>query len=176
MKRSLELERIYPHPRALVWSALSDPELLATWLMPNDFVAEIGHEFTFRTDPAPGFDGIVHCKVVDMDPERLMRWSWRGGSIDTTVTFRLEDAILYSRPATRLVLEHTGFDGLPAVLTSFILGAGWAAMLRKKIPLVLERMARGETLGPTHAPKANWRASWWWLAKLFSPILRRNAK
>ena len=34
---TIEIDRTYPHPRERVWRALTDPELLARWLMPNDF-------------------------------------------------------------------------------------------------------------------------------------------
>ena len=42
---------------------------------------------TFRTSPAPGFDGIVRCQVPEIDPPERMVWSWAGGPIETTVTF-----------------------------------------------------------------------------------------
>lgn len=64
MTTSLRIEKTYPHPRARVWRALVDPELLARWLMPNDFAPRVGHRFTFRTEPGPGFDGIVRCEVL----------------------------------------------------------------------------------------------------------------
>lgn len=30
----------------------------------NDFEPRIGHRFQFRTEPAPGFDGVVNCEVL----------------------------------------------------------------------------------------------------------------
>src|SRR6185437_4413393 len=75
----------YPYPPERVWAALTSSEALAAWLMPNDFVAEVGHDFTLRTKPAPGFDGIVRCRVLELDPPARMVWSWAGGNIDTTV-------------------------------------------------------------------------------------------
>ncbi|GIK11202.1 MAG: hypothetical protein BroJett001_32680 [Chloroflexota bacterium] len=53
MSTTLRVNRTYPHPRALVWRALVDRDLLAQWLMPNDFEPKIGHRFTFRTEPGP---------------------------------------------------------------------------------------------------------------------------
>lgn len=187
MRRDVRVERVYPHPRALVWRALTEPELLAEWLMENDFRAEKGHRFTFRTDPQPGFDGVVRCEVLDLVPLERLRISWRGGSIDTVVTFDLADAILFARPGTRLVIEHTGFEGVPAVLTSFILGAGWASMVKRKIEPLLDRLrasARACDVDPRatggapegaapEEPHGSPRRLWWWLAKAFSPILRR---
>jgi uncharacterized protein YndB with AHSA1/START domain len=54
--RDVRLERVYLHPPELVWRALTDREVLAEWLMPNDFAPVVGHTFTMRTDPGPGFD------------------------------------------------------------------------------------------------------------------------
>ncbi|WTJ96518.1 SRPBCC domain-containing protein [Streptomyces sp. NBC_01537] len=65
---------------------------MARWLMPNDFQPVVGHRFTFRTEPRPqqGFDGIVHCEVLELAPQRRLRIAWRGGRLDTTVTWTLE--------------------------------------------------------------------------------------
>ena len=172
MKRSFRVERTYPFERELVWQSLTDPELIAAWLMPNDFRPELGHVFTLRTDPAPGFDGIVHCRVLALEPLRLMRWAWRGGAIDTEVSFELSDAIVLSQPATRLIVEHSGFEGLPGVLTSFILQAGSRRIYGTRLPAVLQaqREARGEIPeAARHSSKD--RGLWWWLARAFAPIL-----
>jgi uncharacterized protein YndB with AHSA1/START domain len=52
--RAVRVDEFLAHPPARVWRALTDPDLLARWLMPNDFRPEVGHTFTFRTDPRPG--------------------------------------------------------------------------------------------------------------------------
>ncbi len=70
MTNAIETGAFLPHPPAKVWRSLTVPDLPASWLMPNDFRAEVGHRFTFRTDPVPaqGFDGIVHCEVLALEP------------------------------------------------------------------------------------------------------------
>jgi uncharacterized protein YndB with AHSA1/START domain len=125
MKRDLKFEAEYPYPPNEVWEALTDREAMAEWLMPNDFAPLIGHKFTFRTKPAPGFDGIVHCEVLELDPPRRLSFSWEGGGIDTVATFILKP----SASGTHLALEHTGFRGLRGLMVSKIMGQGW----RKKI-------------------------------------------
>jgi uncharacterized protein YndB with AHSA1/START domain len=75
----LRLEATYPHPQERVWQAITDSRALAAWLMPNDFEPVVGHRFTFRTEPAPGFDGIVHCEVLRVEPPRLLSFTWKGG-------------------------------------------------------------------------------------------------
>jgi uncharacterized protein YndB with AHSA1/START domain len=106
--RTIRVDEFLAHPPARVWRALTDPVLLAKWLMPNDFRPEVGHRFTFLTDPRPnaGFDGVVHCEVLVVEPERLLRIGWRGGTLDTTVTWTLAS----EGRGTRLFLEHDGFD------------------------------------------------------------------
>jgi hypothetical protein len=88
-RRAIEVDYELTASPEKVWRALTEPELLARWLMPNDIAPIVGHSFTFRTDPAPGFDGLVHCQVeVAQAPTRLV-YSWRGGPIDTIVTWTL---------------------------------------------------------------------------------------
>jgi uncharacterized protein YndB with AHSA1/START domain len=89
--------------------------------MPNDIAPIVGHSFTFRTDPAPGFDGLVHCQVeVAQAPSRLV-YSWRGGPIDTIVTWTLTRT---SKGGTHLHLHHDGF-GPEHGFTYDLLARGW---------------------------------------------------
>jgi uncharacterized protein YndB with AHSA1/START domain len=94
---AIRTDSFFPHPPEKVWRALTNPGLLASWLMPNDFEPRVGHRFTFRTDPVPGhgFDGIVRCEVLELVPARRLRISWAGGGLDTTVTgAALSNAVL----------------------------------------------------------------------------------
>jgi uncharacterized protein YndB with AHSA1/START domain len=166
--RDIHLLRDYPYPPAEVWRALTDRELLAAWLMQNDFEARVGHRFRMQTEPAPGFDGIVHAEVLELVPPERMVWRWQGGGIDTRLTFRLEPRVVFARAGTRLRLDHEGFEGLPATLVSFILGAGWARMLRGRFPQVLAGGTHAAEGGSSHK-----RQAWYWLSRLFAPILRR---
>jgi uncharacterized protein YndB with AHSA1/START domain len=168
MKRAVHLRRDYPYPPEQVWRALTERELIAEWLMANDFEPRVGHRFTMRTDPGPGFDGIVHAEVLELEPPRRMRWRWRGGPIDTTVTFRLEPRVVFAQAGTRLYLDHEGFEQLPAVLVSFILGAGWARMLRGSLARVLDGAGPAADSGKAVRPLL------YWLARLFAPVLRRR--
>jgi uncharacterized protein YndB with AHSA1/START domain len=170
VKRSIRVEQTYPHPPELVWRALTEPALIGEWLMQNDFQPEVGHEFTLRTDPQPGFDGIVHCRVLELDPPRRMRWTWQGGPIDTVISFDLETAALADARGTRLIVHHAGFEGLPAVLVSFIMGAGSRTIYGRALPDLLDRLA-GRPVPPTR-PRGM-RAMWRLLTTIFAPILRR---
>ena len=57
-----------PHPPAKVWRALTEPALLAEWLLPaTNFSPEPGAAFTFNAPPQPGWDGRVNCRVLEID-------------------------------------------------------------------------------------------------------------
>jgi len=129
--RSIQIDRVYDFPRAMVWEAIADSDALADWLMPNDFRPVLGHEFTFRTKPAPGFDGIVHAKVLEISPPERLVIAWKGGALDTTVSFELTEI---SAGQTRLRLIHDGFRGASNVLPRIILGFGWGKLLARKLP------------------------------------------
>jgi uncharacterized protein YndB with AHSA1/START domain len=125
------------HPPATVWRALTDPALLADWLMPNDFAPVVGHEFTFTAVPLPavGFDGVVRCRVLEIEPPRLLRISWCGGPLDTTVTWRL----VPEGRGTRLLLDHEGFDPDDELQRLALrgLGSGWRGGILRKLATVL---------------------------------------
>src|SRR5262249_1092898 len=123
---SIHVDEFLPHPAGRVWRALTDPELIARWLMPNDFKPVVGHRFTFRTDPGRGggVAGVVHWGVLAVEPERLLRISGRGGPpLDTTVTWTL----VPEGTGPRLFLAHEGFDPDTPLeqLARRSMGGGW---------------------------------------------------
>jgi uncharacterized protein YndB with AHSA1/START domain len=89
-----------------VWRALTEPDLVASWLVPDD----------------------VDCQVMEAEPKRLLRCSWRsrnderddaGDRLETVVTFELSET---ERGGTHLRIVHEGFVTMmhsPAI--------GWAA-------------------------------------------------
>lgn len=139
--RTVRVDEFLAHPPARVWRALTDPVMLAKWLMPNDFRPVVGHRFTFLTDPRPnvGFDGVIHCEVLALEAERRLRITWRGGPLDTTVTWTL----VPEGRGTRLFLEHDGFDpGDPAQrFTRRILDGGWRSNVMSALRAALETLA-----------------------------------
>ena len=141
MSTAIHTDAFLPHPRERVWRAFSDPELMAAWLMPNDFSPRVGHRFTFRTDAVPGqgFDGVVHCEVLAVEPPRLLRISWASAGLDTTVTWRLEE----EGRGTRLFLDHEGFDPGDArqQAVARILGGGWRGHLARRLEETLAGLA-----------------------------------
>jgi uncharacterized protein YndB with AHSA1/START domain len=152
MAGRIDITATYPHTPDRVWTALTDSRALSEWLMANDFQPRLGHKFRFRTKPAPGFDGIVHCEVTELDPPRRLAYTWKGGNIDTVVTWTLEP----TANGTRLRLEHSGFRGIRGtILRKFVLGPGWRKMFDRKLPAVLDRVhATGFTPNPEIAGSA----------------------
>jgi uncharacterized protein YndB with AHSA1/START domain len=103
---SLSFEFDLHHAPEKVWRALTEPVLLAEWLLPVlDLELERGAAFTFNAPPQPGWDGIVNCRFLEIEARRKLSWSWVVGDIDTVVTFTLTP----TASGTRLSLMQSGF-------------------------------------------------------------------
>lgn len=116
-------------PPAQVWRALTEPELLAVWLMKNDIAPVAGHKFSFRSQPMGDWNGIVDCEVLEVVPESRLVYTWNGGSaknddyghkMETTVTWTLAPS---PDGGTLLKLVHHGFH--PDDFAFKMMGMGW---------------------------------------------------
>jgi uncharacterized protein YndB with AHSA1/START domain len=108
------VDDVLPHAPEKVWRALTTSELIGRWLMPNDFQPTVGHRFTFTTQPMGDWDGIVHCEVLEVERNRRLVYSWRGGSDDNPkYGSRLDSVVTWTLTpegsGTRLRLVHAGF-------------------------------------------------------------------
>lgn len=97
---SVVVERDLPHPPSKVWRALTQPHLIAEWLMRNDFTPEPGRAFRLSADWG-GVDGLVTA----IEPERLLAYAWNTKDLESVVTWTLEA----TGQGTRLRMEQTGF-------------------------------------------------------------------
>src|SRR6186713_2358220 len=87
---SISFEFDLHHLPEKVWRALTDPVLLAEWLLPVfDLKLEPGAAFTFKTQPYPGWDGTVNCRLLEIEEPRKLSYAWVVGDMDTVVTFTL---------------------------------------------------------------------------------------
>jgi uncharacterized protein YndB with AHSA1/START domain len=105
---ALSFEFDLKHPPEKVWRALTDPALLAQWLLPvlgNEFALLTGAQFTFKTDPYPGWDGTVNCEFVEIEEHKKLSYKWQVPFLDTVVTFTLAP----TSTGTRLSLVQSGF-------------------------------------------------------------------
>lgn len=95
------------HVPQKVWRALTDPALLAEWLLPvADYALEQGKAFTFRRPPIGGWDGTVNCRMLEIEEHRKLSYVWRAGDfVDTILTFTLTP----TTAGTRLSLVQSGF-------------------------------------------------------------------
>jgi uncharacterized protein YndB with AHSA1/START domain len=84
--KTLVLERRLPHALDKVWRALTQSELIADWLMPNDFEPVVGKAFTLRTNPTPHWNGIVTGEVLAVEPMSRLVYSWYNMTVTLTLT------------------------------------------------------------------------------------------
>ncbi len=128
---SVVVERDYPHAPAVVWRALTTPELMGRWLMtPEGFAPEVGRRFTMQGRPmeAARFSGVVACTVLEATAPNRLSLSWDDARADRStgwvVTFDLRD----HAGGTRLALTHGGFDPDDATqqVARRIMSGGWA--------------------------------------------------
>ena len=103
---SLSFEFDLHHSPEKVWRALTDPVLLAEWLLPIvDFKLESGAAFMFKTQPYPGWDDTVNCRLLEIEAHRKISYTWTVPFLDTVVTFTLTP----TASGTRLSLVQSGF-------------------------------------------------------------------
>lgn len=133
----IRVVRDYPHAPAKVWRALTDPELVARWMMrPEGFSAVVGTRFKLVAKPQPGWRGFVECEVLEARAPSFLRYSWVGDD-DGKPTF-VSYTLSPHAGGTRLVFEHEGFTGVGGFfLAKVMMGPGWKKMLGAKLPEVL---------------------------------------
>jgi uncharacterized protein YndB with AHSA1/START domain len=126
----IRLSQFINHPPAKVWKALTDPTSHAKWWAAGDVKPVVGHRFTLDM----GSWGQQPCEVLAVEPERLLSYSFAPGTLDSTITWRLEP----ENDGTRLHLEHAGFDlDSPLGKKAFEgMGSGWPAVLKRIAPAI----------------------------------------
>jgi uncharacterized protein YndB with AHSA1/START domain len=98
--RSVVVEREIPHPPKTVWRALTQPHLIEEWLMKNDFKPVVDHRFNLRADW-----GAVDCKVLAVEPNRTLSYTWAAYGLESIVTWTLTP----KGTGTHLRMEQSGF-------------------------------------------------------------------
>ncbi len=136
MQTEIKNQWIYEQSPNEVWEYLTQAELIALWLMPNNFKPTPEYEFQFRTKPISSLDldGIFYCKILEIVPFQKLIYSWKGGSgngiftLDTIVEWTLEK----HKKGTKLFLKQSGFK--EANLSIFTaMTNGWNANIQKMI-------------------------------------------
>jgi uncharacterized protein YndB with AHSA1/START domain len=105
--RSVVVERELPHPPEKLWRALTQPHLMAEWLMKNDFQPVVGHRFNLRGD----WGGVLDCEVLTIEPNKSLSYTWDFAHDDAA--FNLKSIVTFTLTATRtgthLRVEQAGF-------------------------------------------------------------------
>jgi uncharacterized protein YndB with AHSA1/START domain len=109
--KSIVVERLMPHPPEKVWRALTQPALIETWLMPNDFEPTVGKQFNFRVPAMGHWNGVTDCEVLAVEPNVRLAYSWNASGeeaatgVRTVVTWTLTPA----EGGTYVRMEQSGF-------------------------------------------------------------------
>lgn len=104
---TVTIEREFAHPPAKLWRALTQPHLIAEWLMRNDFAAVVGHKFNLSGE----WGGTLDCEVLEVESERILAYRWDYHNPDpqfdlrSIVTFTLTP----TPRGTLLRMEQAGF-------------------------------------------------------------------
>lgn len=105
--RTVTVERHFDHPPEKLWRALTQPHLIAEWLMRNDFEARLGHRFTMSGE----WGGQLDCEVLEIDPPETLSYRWDHDHADPA--YRLTSIVTFTltptAAGTRLRMEQRGF-------------------------------------------------------------------
>lgn len=105
--RTVVVEREFAHPPGKLWRALTQPHLIAEWLMKNDFVPQVGHRFKLTGE----WGGVLDCEVLAIEDGRTLAYRWDfdhddpAFSLRSVVTFTLTP----TGQGTHLRMEQAGF-------------------------------------------------------------------
>ena len=98
--RTVTVEREIAHPPERIWRALTEPQLMREWLMQNDFAPQVEHRFTLLGDW-----GSVDCKVLAIEPQRSLSYTWSAMGLESVVTWTLTP----TATGTQLRMDQAGF-------------------------------------------------------------------
>ncbi len=123
---TLIIEREFPYAPEKIWRALTESDLIQQWLMENDFEPSVGRAFTLRMPPVLGWNGVIDGEVLEVEPQRLLSYTWSSMGLKSVVTFMLTA----TAAGTNLRMEQSGF---PSTESASYRGAtyGWQGFLSK---------------------------------------------
>jgi len=98
--RTITIERDFACPVEKLWRALTQPHLIAEWLMSSDFKPVADHPFSFTADW-----GSVACRVLEIEEHQTLSYTWDAHGLESIVTWTLTP----TATGTHLRMEQTGF-------------------------------------------------------------------
>ena len=109
MTDSIELDQLVTRPPAAVWRALTEPELLAAWWVPNDIAPVVGHRFHLDM----GQWGKQPCEVLEVEPLGRLSWEFRvtvaGQELTTLSLTRFRDRGAFQLDGVAHTVAAEGF-------------------------------------------------------------------
>ena len=132
--RAIVVEETLPHAPETIWTTLTRSDLIARWLMKNDFEPGLGRRFTMQSRPMADWDGTIRCEITAFDPPRLLRYTWVGGSttspdvgsaLDSVLTWTLTPV----EGGTRVRMVHDGFRSPQNDMGYDAMSQGWKSIL-----------------------------------------------
>jgi len=136
MEFAVALDRVIAAPRAKVYRAWLDPEVLARWMGPHDFSVvvatvdeRVGGEHFVEMIDADGSTHTFVSVIEELVPDEriVMTFRFHPESADTLLTLTFSDA---EAGGTRLRLEHERITDEGA-LTGSNVNEGWSQTLTK---------------------------------------------
>jgi uncharacterized protein YndB with AHSA1/START domain len=109
--RSVVVEREIAYPPEKIWRALTQPHLIAEWLMKNDFKPVVDHRFNLSAAW-----GAVDCQVRTVEPNKTLSYTWDTKDLRSVVT---------SHPHGHGHPSANGAVGLPAGSAAVLPGRHW---------------------------------------------------
>lgn len=127
---------VFDAPIEKVWATVSSSEGIASWFMPNDFQAIVGHEFHIQSQFGPS-----PCKVLEIEAPHRLSFSW---DVDGWfVTIMLKEV----GEKTEFTLIHGGWNQSDSMITKAKeeaavirdrMNGGWEKIVHEKLRKVVE--------------------------------------
>ena len=119
--KQIKKERLYQHPIAKVWEAITEQKRISQWFIQADFKAQVGYQYKLTHEST-----VVSGEVTTVNPVFHLMYTWKVNEDPTTtlVSWRLEE----KGDKTLLTLEHTGLENYDAQTAPTMFGhfsEGW---------------------------------------------------
>jgi uncharacterized protein YndB with AHSA1/START domain len=148
--QAIEIDEVFPHTPAAVWSVLVSGDLMGRWLMPQSgFQPVEGCAFRLHSRSDGDWNGVIHCEVLEVVPEVRLVFTWKSGvQTDAGYIPRLDTVVAWTLTprdgGTRLRLVHSGFV-MPRNASVFAnTEGGWRVVVPRMVALIDQEQSMTE--------------------------------
>ena len=121
----IKKEVLLNHDIDKIWNAISKADQISSWFIKADFIADVGYNYTFTSEPNEKGCTTITGEVKASHPYVLIyTWLVGGTTTETTVKWELEA----TQNGTKLSLIHSGisnYTGETAVAMFDSFSGGW---------------------------------------------------